>query len=525
MSTVQNEFTDDPQEETEFFEHFSDMGNAERFYRLVGEDVHYCDTEKQWYVWVGKRWKKDATREIWKRATDTIRLMYLEAGNEESDGRRKKLASHALKSESHAALRGMIELAKGMGDIPIDKKRFDTDVWLLNCPNGTVDLKTGELCAHDRNDLITRMVRVEYNPDALCPRWEAFIDWMFAGNQELITFLQRVLGYTLTGSAKAQNFFLLHGEGDNGKSTLLEIVLWLMWEYAQAAEFNTFLVRKNETIRNDVKRMEKKRLVVAKEPKENGRLDISLIKELTGGDSVTARGLYKEYDEEGFMGTAKLFFAANHKPQIRDDGHATWRRVRLIPFTVKIEPEKKNENLREELQAEGEGILAWMVRGCLDWQKYGLAVPEPVRKATEEYRKESNNIIQFVEEACWRGEGGKIKAGALYGAYRKWCEGNHQFPIENSTVFGKTMTEMGIRKSPTKTREGIFYYDIDVSDVEMLVTPASSNGHNPHDERMERIREAAKKGASSMMGATKPPVESPNGVEEKREAPHSPLFD
>jgi putative DNA primase/helicase len=379
----------------------TDYGNAERLVDLYGSELRYCHSMNNWLVWDGKRWAEDKSGQAERMAKKTIRAIYGEAASipvEDKTGKAKALASHAIRSESKRAIRDMLILAQSEESIPLTREELDTNLWLLNCSNGTIDLRTGELRKHRREDYITRCIATRFNPDAPRHLWEAFLKKIFNGNTELIAFFKRALGYALTGDTSEQCFFLLYGSGSNGKSTLLEVIQAILSDYAQAAEFKAFLSRDNEGIRNDIARMNGKRLVVAKEADKGKQLAEALVKTLTGGDTITARFLHQEYFD--FKPQFKLFLAANHKPEIKGTDLGIWRRVRLVPFEVTIPDKDKDKNLSKKLLEEAEGILAWLVEGCLEWQREGLGEPQIVRDATQAYQTEMDIAAQFLKDNC-----------------------------------------------------------------------------------------------------------------------------
>jgi putative DNA primase/helicase len=294
---------------------------------------------------------------------------------------------------------------------------------LFNAENGTIDLqKRAYLRPHERGDLLTKRSRVPFIPSARCPTWEAFLFRVMDGNEDLVRFLQRAVGYSLTASTREQVLFLLWGSGANGKSTFMEILRLILGDYAMQAEFSTFLKQDSEAVRNDIARLVGARLVAAVETESGLPLAEALVKQMTGGDVVTARFLFKEYFE--FRPTFKVWLAANHKPIIRGTDHGIWRRIRLIPFIVTIPENERDPDLGEKLKAELPGILAWAVKGCLDWQEQGLGVPEKVRSATAAFRDEMDVLGGFLTDLCVVENEATGKSAELYAAYKKWAEEN-----------------------------------------------------------------------------------------------------
>jgi putative DNA primase/helicase len=368
------------------------------------------------------------------------------------DERRQKLAKFALQCESEKSRRAMLELAKS--ELPILPEAFDINLWLLNCQNGTVDLQTGTLRRHRREDFLTKLVPIAYDPEASCPRWENFLDRIFAGKQDLITYFWKAVGYTLTGLTIEQCFFLLYGIGANGKSTLLDTLRRLLAEYGEQASFQTFLRQEHETVRNDLAKLRSCRFVAALEIEEGKRLSEVLIKSLTGGDAQTARLLFSEYFT--FVPQFKIWLAANHKPEIRGTDPAIWRRVRLIPFTEVIPDHEQDKALPGKLQEELPGILAWAVRGCLAWQREGFTAPEVVTAATAAYREESDVLGEFLTEHCLLRPELQVPAADLYRRYQEWIKASNEAELSQK-AFGVCLRERGLRnEKSTLTRRMIW---------------------------------------------------------------------
>jgi P4 family phage/plasmid primase-like protien len=419
----------------------TDYGNAERLIDQHGPDLHYIVERGMWVTWDDTRWAIDETGEVVRRAKRTVRNIYREAQAAEDGAKSAELGKHGAKSEAAARLAAMIDLARSEPGVSLHLADFDGDPWLLNCKNGVIDLRAGALRPHDRAELHMKRVPVAYDPDATCPTWLAFLARIMAGNDRLITFLQRAIGYSFTGMTREQVFFVLHGQGSNGKSTLLETLAALLDDYAQPATIATFLRKEHDdAVRDDVADMVGARFISAVEPGDGARLDESLIKEVTGESRMKVRFLYKNYFY--FTPEFKLWLSVNHRPTIRGTDHAIWRRPLLIPFTVIIPDEEQDKDLKRKLLAELPGILAWAVRGCFDWQRDGLAIPEEVRAATSAYRAEMDILAGFIADRCIEHRNASVTAGMLYKEYQRWCDetGERQ---ETQTTFGKRLTERG----------------------------------------------------------------------------------
>ncbi len=424
-------------------EHLSDLGNTRRLVRRHGHELRYCHPWAKWLVWDGTRWRPDDTAEVMRRAKETVSSLYEEAARSPDDEARRRLGAHALKSESEARLRSMISLAASEIPIPILPDELDRDPMRLNCLNGTLNLTTGRILAHRQEDLITKRVLVAYDPEAVCPNWLSLLRRAMGNNDELISFLQRAVGYALTGDIREQCFFILYGTGSNGKSTFLNTLCNLLGDYSVQAPADTFLARRGEAIPNDVARLRGARFVAASEVEEGRRLSEVLVKQLTGGDRIAARFLHQDYFE--FQPQFKLFMAVNHKPIVRGTDHAIWRRIRLIPWTVTIPPEEQDRQLASKLLQELPGILTWAVRGCLAWQREGISPPSDVREATADYQVEMDPLTDFLAARCELSPHVRSTAHELFGAYTQWCETNGE-PSLSQKGFGMKLTERGLER-------------------------------------------------------------------------------
>jgi len=422
----------------------TDLGNAERFVAAHGHALRYLAAGNKWLCWDGSRWAFDATLEVQRRAKRVIRDLRADVAALQEGGHRddaKDLAKHAARSESAASMRALLECARAEAGIAITPAALDVDPWKLSVANGTLDLHTGTLRPHCPADLITKLVPVAFDPAARCDRWESFVLQVMEGNEQLVNFLQRAVGYSLTGSTEEQCVFFLYGSGANGKSTFLEILRALLNDYASQADFTTFLERQSDGPRNDVARLFGARLVTSAEVGEGKRLNESLVKSLTGSDTVTARFLHQEHFE--YRPSFKLWLAANHRPVIRGTDQAIWRRFRLVPFNLQLEPAQRDPHLAETLRDELPGILAWAVAGCLLWQRDGLNPPAEVVVATDAYRRESDTLGAFLEEYCELGAEFVQPASELYRAYKQWTEVAGEFQL-SQTAFGRRLEERGI---------------------------------------------------------------------------------
>jgi putative DNA primase/helicase len=389
---------------------------------LHGQDLRYSHALGKWLVWDDTRWKLDATGEITRRMFDVVGRIYDQAAYETSRAQREALDKWARMSESDGKIRAAVSLAQSQRELVITPDELDQQPWLLNCKNGTLDLRTLELRPHRREDFLTQQTGVRYDPNTTCPNWDAFLSLITDGRAELQAFLQRAVGYSLTGLTSEQCVFILYGTGQNGKTTFLEAVRAVMGDYQDHAEFSTFLHVRSRTIRNDLASLRGKRFVTSIEANPGDRLDEAVIKTVTGGDPITARFLHREFFT--YRPTYKVFLAVNDRPSILGSSKGTWRRIRLIPFGVEIPDHQQDPHFLQKLRPEAEGILAWAVKGCEKWREPGLAPPTDVKEATEEYRKEMDVVGAFLDECCVEESGTEVTAKDLYSEYRAWSDRN-----------------------------------------------------------------------------------------------------
>src|SRR5829696_1382687 len=418
----------------------TDLGNTRRLIHRHGRNLRYCWLWRKWLVWDGKRWVKDDTGEVYRLAKETVSSIYQEAAAAPNDEARKELGKHGTRSEAGARIKEMVDLARS--DVPVMPDELDASPDLLNTESGTIDLRTGELREHRRQELITKLAPVEYRPDATAGAWDAFLGRVLPG-EELRGFVQRASGYSATGDTSEQCMFINHGGGANGKSTFQEAIAAALGDYAMRAPTEMLLAKRTDGVPNDIARLKGSRFVASSETEEGRRLAESLIKDLTGQDTVTARFLWAELFE--FTPTHKLWLSTNHKPEIRGTDNAIWRRIRLIPWTVTIPPAEQDKQLSTRLRGELPGILAWIVRGCLEWRREGLRAPDEVRRATGAYRAEMDVLAGFLAECCELDTGHWEYAKDLYECYKRWCDENGERP-EPQRKFGGRLGERGFHR-------------------------------------------------------------------------------
>ncbi len=433
----------------------SDIGNGERLADRYGGEIHYCHTLHRWFVWDGKRWKQDDTGQVFRYAKATVRGIYEEAAATDDDARAKEIAKWAARSQAKERVGAMISLAQSEPGIPVTTEQLDRDLWLLNVENGTIDLRTGELKPHDPRDLITKLAPFEYDPNAEAPTFEAFLQRVLP-SEALRRFVQRLVGYALTGDVSEQILPFLYGSGANGKSTLVNIIMAVLGDYAQQAA-PELLTLKGHSHPTELADLKGARFVASVEVEDGKRFAESLVKQITGGDRIKARFMKADFFE--FDPTHKVLLVANHRPAVSGTDHAMWRRIKMIPFEVTIPEDERDPQLPEKLRAEASGILAWAVRGCLDWQREGLGEPDEVRTATEEYKVEQDVLAAFIEEACVVDPKASDTAGKLYSAYVDWCEETGESP-ETQRKFSTRLREKGFerREGTSGERKGRYVY-------------------------------------------------------------------
>lgn len=431
---------------------FDDTGNADRFVDLFGQDMRYNYAEKCWLYWDGRRWAYDQDGTAARAADSSVEAMsdelryYEQKDENEGSELAKQFTKHVKYSRSHKGKTALMNEAQHR--MPILPNKLDRHLMAFNTPNGTMSLKTGELNAHDPKWLITKMSTVEYTDTADCPLWDSFLMDIFGGDRDLIRYVQKAVGYSLTGRTDEQCAFFLFGTGRNGKSTFLDVVREIMGDYAMNIQPETLMVRNSQSsaINSDIARLKGARLVTSVEPNEGVRINEGLLKQLTGDDTVTARKLY--CNEFEFKPEFKLWMATNHKPIIRGTDTGIWRRIHMIPFTVQIPPAKVDRQLKDKLRREYAAILHWAVEGCILWQREGLSMPRAVMDMVREYRREMDVISAFLEDRCEIKDYASASASQLYGAYTAWCDANNEYKMSN-TKFGIEMAKRFNKVSKT----------------------------------------------------------------------------
>ena len=405
----------------------TDLGNAERLVDLHGSRIRYCHPWGTWLVWDGRRWARDRCARAELLATETVCGIYAEAAEASEEQERKAIADWAKRSEANVRIRAMLDLAKSRPGVPVLPEELDVNPSVLNCRNGTLDLATGELRPHDPAELLTKLAPVDFNPEARCELLDTFLHDATGGDAELQAFLQQAAGYTLVGNTAEEVLFLVHGPGAAGKSTFLEAFKAALGDYAITMNFEALLPRSAVGgATPDIARLVGQRFVCSIEVDQGKRLAEGLVKTLTGGDTITARPLYREPFE--FRPSHTFWLAANHAPTVREDDDGMWRRILRVPFEHPVPRDQRDPQMKALLQDPdfgGPAILAWAVKGCLSWRaRGGLDVPSTVRAATQAYRDEMDPLRDFIEDCCLIGPQYWAAWPALMAQYERWTHDN-----------------------------------------------------------------------------------------------------
>ena len=428
----------------------TDLGNAERLVDAFSDKLKYCPQMRRWLCWDGARWRFDGDGAAHRAMRVVVRAIYAEAAAEPDDTRRAALAKWAANSESGGRLKTAVELAEKDARVLVDVSDLDADPWKLGVCNGTMNLETCTLLPSAPEFFITKQALVAFDPDARCELWESFLNRIFPGDKEFIAYVQRAVGYSLTGDTMAKTLFFLFGaRGDNGKSTLIETLLSLFGDYAVKTRAETFMRASYESNGPAPERVALRgaRLVVASELSDRQSFDESFLKDVTGGmDKIACRNLYEGMIQ--FRPEFKLWLYGNHKPRLRDDDDAAWRRLHILPFEERIPLNEQDHDLGRKLLAELPGILNWALAGLAAWRGRdgGLKPPSKVLEAVKEYRGEMDDMGRFITECCVTAPTAKAQAGELYTKYADWCRENGQHPMGNVRFSQRLAERDGIER-------------------------------------------------------------------------------
>lgn len=430
----------------------TDTGNGKILAELAGADLRYCPTAKSdsWMIWAGTHWEPDELKKVHMLAKLVAKVRWTEAEHawedyhaaregiatdvdpKELEKAAKRADAWAARSEMAIGVRGTVEMAMSEPGVGVPSEKWDADPWMFNAKNTAINLETLVGRPHRREDYATKVGGTDRVFGAQAPTWAKFLNDVFDGKKEIISYVQRWCGYCLTGSTQEHIMLILWGGGSNGKSTFVETIRHVMGKYAVMTRADTLMVKQNQGIPNDVAALAGARLVTASETDRGKHLAEGTVKEITGGDTVTARFLNKEFFS--FKPLFKLMLTTNNKPVIKGTDDGIWRRIHLLPFTVSFKEGQKDPMLGEKLKAESVGILEWMLEGCEMWRLHGLRPPEVVIAATANYKKEQDTLAEFIESCCEKVTGEEVAKADLYKAYVKWAEENGEHPMRQRTL-------------------------------------------------------------------------------------------
>ena len=437
---------------------YDDTGNADRFIDRYGHLYKHSYITNKFYIYDGQKWKVDdrgAIRKLIDEMIESIKnekVLHSEDVTEEEA--REAFQKYYKKTRGTQSKKNIMNELMHRKTVTPDE--FDKDDMLLNVANGYIDLTSRELYKHDINRMFSQIANTDYSEKMQPAVWLDFLNDIFAGDKAVIRYIQKALGYSLTGSTREQVMFILFGKGRNGKSIFVETIAEILGDYSNNMQAKSLMVKKNDNVNTDIARLSKARFVTSSEPNEGFRFDEGLIKQITGGDKVTARFLYAEEFE--YTPKFKIWVSTNHKPIIRGTDDGIWRRLVLIPFDVQIPEEKVDKDLKYKLLREAPAILNWMAEGAYMWMREGLELPEKLKDAGQTYRTEMDVVEQFIQEKCKRAEGVRETGKALYEEYKKWADENNEYKMDKNK-FGKKLKEKFRSKRMTN---GVNYLGVEL---------------------------------------------------------------
>lgn len=452
----------DNQEETKEYpiRSYDDTGNADRFIDRYGNLYKYSYIANKFYIYDGMKWKVDDKGSIRKLIDEMIESIknekLLHSENVTEEEAREVFQKYYKKTRGTQAKKNIMnELMHRRPATPDD---FDKDDMLINVANGYIDLTSRELYKHDINKMFSQITNTDYTEKMQPAVWLDFLNDIFAGDQKVIRYIQKALGYSLTGSTREQIMFILFGKGRNGKSIFVETIAEILGDYSNNMQAKSLMVKKNDNVNTDIARLSKARFVTSSEPNEGFRFDEGLIKQLTGGDKVTARFLYAEEFE--YTPKFKIWVSTNHKPIIRGTDDGIWRRLVLIPFDVQIPEEKVDKDLKYKLLREAPAILNWMAEGAYMWMQEGLEMPDKLKTAVQKYRNEMDTLGQFIEDCCKVDKNSSEKVSNLHQAYKTWSNDNlTSTKVLGMKSFSQKMEERFVKES---RRDANYFIGIEI---------------------------------------------------------------
>lgn len=409
----------------------TDAGNGERFAARWRDMVRFDSALGRWRIYDGTRWRLDQTNRTTALAVLVVRDMLKTAAHVPNADYRENLAKWAIKCEARDKISAMLDMSKAVTGMTITPDQWDADPWKFNCASGTIDLRQGSLQQHNPQDLLTLISPVEYDPQAVAPRWTQFLTEIFDGSDDVISYLQRWHGYSLSAQKNEHLMPVYYGTGNNGKSVMLDTISAIMGEYAQQAPPDLLTEKHgSDGHPTEIADLMGKRLVIASETEKNRRLKVALVKRLTG--DARLKGRYMRQDFFEFPRTFSLILVTNNKPKIEEDSEGIWRRVKLVPFSVTIPEDQRDTDLLNKLMAESAGILRWLVDGFGLWQSSGMGNVETITQATLSYRQDSDPLGEFIAACCIIAPNCWAASESLRNTYERFCKENGEHAVSGN---------------------------------------------------------------------------------------------
>jgi len=400
----------------------SDAGNAELLVYHFGDKIRYNHSEKKWFIWNGHYWEQDVSKIVFEYAKKTAYLRQHDALNITDSTKKGQSVKFALRSENHHKIYACLNSARSHQSLSTTANDWNVNPFLLQCKNGGLVLNNEIEFTESSPEFMTSLsIGCEYNPEAECPTFDKAISEMMDNSQQLVEFMQRAIGYSLSGDISEHCFFIMYGSGANGKTVLQNTIKSLLGDYAKHTQFTSFTRKYNDSSTNEIARLHSARIVIASEGSDSKKFDEERLKQVTGGDSITARFLYNE--PFTYTPQFKLWLAVNSLPKVDDFSKGFWRRVRIIPFERLFEGDNKDLKMEDKLKMELPGILNWFLKGFQEWKQQGLNPPVEVINATKEYQSESDVVTLFLEDEILIDEKSRIKTKELYVAFCGWHDG------------------------------------------------------------------------------------------------------
>lgn len=427
-------------------EPLTELGYAHRLIEVFGDRLRYVPAWRRWLVWDGKRWAHDTTGQAARWMKSIARRVTADALAIQNENARKTALGLARRGESSAGVSGALTLAGTEEGIVVTPDDLDADPYLLNCVNGTLDLRTGELRAHDSADLLTRMTGAAVGPAASGTAFSSFLERV-QPDPEMRAYLARLTGHALEGRVTEHILPIFHGDGANGKGTFITAILAALGDYADAADPELLNARSFDAHPTGVADLFGLRLAVLHESDAGRRLAEGTVKRLTGGDRLKARRMREDFWH--FDPSHTFIMLTNHRPVVSGQDEGIWRRLRLVPWDVVIPADERDERLGDRLRLEADYVLTWLVRGYQDWREHGFTEPERVTAATAAYRADSDALGRFIGDKCITGPHFRVRSSELYAAWAKWCAAEGTESGTNK-AFSESLQNRGFDKKPTK---------------------------------------------------------------------------